>query len=281
MRYSHFELLLLALGVALVVGGLFIGPATSPDAPEVVGQLLMLVVLVGAVHWGRNGGFVAALVATLVYVYLALVLPDTRTLSDDVLTTIAVRVIAYGVVGVVGGELCGRIKYVFARLGKDPMVDDESGVYNAQYAGRAIRSNVGRWERYQTPFSAVLVEVDPRHTGRMGGLHRRTITRRIADHIRTDIRLVDDVAHIGEGRFVVLLPHTGHDGARTLAARLLRGLAHTVSLPEAAIGMTVMSCPTDVARLCKLAHELDGGACEPAAQAEPVVTEPIEAEQPA
>jgi hypothetical protein len=106
VRYSHFELLLLALGVALVVGGLFIGPATSPDAPEVVGQLLMLVVLVGAVHWGRNGGFVAALVATLVYVYLALVLPDTRSLSDDVLTTIAVRVIAYGVVGVVGGELC-------------------------------------------------------------------------------------------------------------------------------------------------------------------------------
>ena len=45
------------------------------------------------------------------------------------------------------------------------MIDDWSRVYNQRYAARAIEQAVARHKRYQEPFSAILVQLEPALTG--------------------------------------------------------------------------------------------------------------------
>ncbi|MEA5074876.1 MAG: hypothetical protein VB139_00825, partial [Coriobacteriia bacterium] len=68
MKYSRFEMLAFALGTAAIVGSAFV-PATAQVIPaEFAAQLLMIIILAGALHWGRNGGFITALIAIAIYV---------------------------------------------------------------------------------------------------------------------------------------------------------------------------------------------------------------------
>ena len=70
MKYTVFERLTLAVGGAAVIGTIVAGHRGAPLIEEIVAQVLLLVVLIGAVHWGRNGGFGAAVAASLIYVLM-------------------------------------------------------------------------------------------------------------------------------------------------------------------------------------------------------------------
>ena len=74
MKYSRFETLVLAVGVAAVIGSLFFSMGAAPILEEIIAQFLLLGVLVGAVHWGRKGGFLAATVASLICIVMRLAL---------------------------------------------------------------------------------------------------------------------------------------------------------------------------------------------------------------
>ena len=73
----------------------------------------------------------AALVASAILVVLELPIlssPDGITVAD--LVMIVFTIAAYGLVGIVGGDLCGRVKYFFARYDESATIDDWSHVYN-------------------------------------------------------------------------------------------------------------------------------------------------------
>lgn len=257
MKYSQFELLVLVLGGGAIVGSMALITGGDPQPAEVVAQLLVVFVLGAALHWGRNGGFSAALVATLVYVFMRLPLLLSEGFTREMLVLVAARVVTYGVVGIVGGELAGRTKYVFARFDANPLTDETTGVYNGRYAGAAIRSGVARWERYEMPYSVVRLSVSPAVTAGLRPQRVRHLVRQVASHIRNDIRLVDDLAHLGDGRFLVLFPNTGGAGAAVAGDRLHRGIIATLDVEEAALEVAVCSTENDTAALRKLAAELD------------------------
>jgi len=249
------------------------GPTANPAPQEVVAQLLIIVVLAGAVHWGRDGGFIAAIIASLVYVFMRLPLLTEQGLTPEILTMIGVRVLTYGVVGIVGGEICGRIKYVFARLEGSPLVDEMTGVYNARYAGQAIKSGLGQWQRYQVPFSAVELTVSDAIFEGLRPTRQRTIMRQIADHVRNDIRLVDDLAHLGEGRFMMLLPHTGKEGASVAADRVRQGVRDLLGAKDESVAAVVRSAQDDADQLSAIAFELDPAEDDAAAPPRELATD--------
>lgn len=256
MRYARFEAVAFLVGSAAIISSLFMSSTSRIIPAEVVAQLLMILVLAGALHRGRNGGFVTALIATSLYVGMRYQLLTTQGLSTDVISMMLTRVLGYALVGVVGGELAGRAKYFLTRDEADTMIDPVTRVYSARYAGRAITTAVGRHQRYGTVCSAVCITVSPAVWASLKPSRMGALMRRIASHLRGDVRIVDDVAYRGNGSFVIILPETDGDGAAVAATRLRAGVAGVIGCDHDDITTRVLSCGTDDVALVELAHAL-------------------------
>ncbi len=257
MPYARFEKLVIAVGFAAIAGSLFFSYQGTVVIEEIVAQLLLLGVLIGAAHWGRNGGFIAALLASLIYIMMRIPLViESEGLTGDIAALLAVRVLSYGLVGIVGGELCSRLKYLFARLESSSSVDDWSQVYNQQFITRALETVLGQFDRYHSPFSVVLVEIAPALTAELRPSRHRMLVRGVANHIRNDIRLVDEVGRLDDGRYLIVLPHTPRDGALVAAERVSAGVADVLGAKPDSVTITLLSAPEDRATIAELATEL-------------------------
>jgi GGDEF domain-containing protein len=262
VKYSHFEALALVLGTGAIIASVFVSPGNEPQAAEVTAQLLLIVVLAGALHWGRNGGFLTTLLAMAVYVAMRVPLLQSQGLSAEVVTLLVTRALTYAIVGVVGGELSARIKYVFARLENESLIDPQTGVYSTRYAADAIRSGVGQWERYTTEFSVVTITISECVFAALKAKRARQLMRQAADYIRNDIRMVDDLAAGTMGTFYVLLPRTDAVGATVVAERLSLAVRDVLSARDDAVSASVLSAAIDTQQLKNLADALNPAASE-------------------
>lgn len=261
MKYSRFEILVLSVGAASVLGSLFFTVGGAPIAEEIIAQILLLVVLFSAVHWGRSGGFIAALLSSAGYVLLRIPLViEAQGLTLDIASLVAVRVLTYGLIGIVGGELCTRIKYVFARLEGSASIDESSRVYNQRFMARSLEVACGQFARYETPYAAVIVELAPNLTEGLRTSKQLSLVRAVASFIRGDIRLVDEVGRLDDGSFLVLLPQTAMSGAQVAGQRLGSGIRKLLGAREASVVVTIMAAPEDAAALVELRTRLSDNA---------------------
>jgi len=257
MPYARFEKLVIAVGFAAIASSLFFSYQGTVVIEEIIAQLLLLGVLVSAAHWGRNGGFIAALLASLVYILMRIPLViESEGLTADIAALLAVRVLSYGLVGIVGGELCSRLKYLFARLERSSSVDDWSQVYNQRYITRALETALGQLDRYHSPFSLVLVEMASALTAELRPSRHRMLVRGVANHIRNDIRLVDEVGRLDDGRYLIVLPYTPRDGALVAAERISAGVADVLGAKADSVAVTLLSAPEDRPAIAELAARL-------------------------
>lgn len=245
--YPRFERLV--IGSTALFVGLRIGASVlrgGADPAEVVGELAFIFVAAAAVHWGRKAGTLAALAACIVY--LALQLPLLAAgLSSAALLLIVSRMAGYCLVGIVGGEIFSRVKYVYARSSGTDVIDDWSLVYNQRFVARALEKAIERHRRYKEPFSVVILSLSPSlpPTGRPEQL--RATVRTVASFLRDDVRMVDDVARIDDGRFVVLLPHTPAAATRLVAERLATGVCQTLGAKRNCISTRCLNAGEDPA----------------------------------
>jgi GGDEF domain-containing protein len=245
VKYSRFELLTIGIGGVAILGTVAFAIHPRPDWIELVAQLLLLVVLVGAVHWGRNGGLVAALGATLLYVVLRLPSIVAVGLEAEVLELILIRTAAFGVIGIIGGEICGRIKYFFARLEDSLSIDEHSRVYNQRFLAQLLANSLASATRYGTRFSMATIELAPCLTSELRPSRQNSLVRTVADHIRNDVRLIDDVGRLDDGRFVLVLPHTPKDGGHIAAARVRAGVRDLLGAKDESVTATVYGSDED------------------------------------
>jgi len=266
MKYARFEQLILGVGGLAILGSMVLSlQSGGPGLVEIVAQLLLFGVLVVAVHWGRRAGMYAAIAASLIYIALRIpVLSSSENLTIEGLIFMVARIAAFGLVGIVGGEVCSRIKYVFARFDDSNTIDDWSRVYNQRYASRAIEQARARYTRYGEPFSLVLITLTPAITGEMTPQRQRSLVRAVANYLRDDIRMVDEVGRLEDGRFVVLLPHTPKEGGEVVTARLASGVRQTVGAKPESVTAQCMGAAEDTVALGALNAELIGDqALEP------------------
>jgi len=263
LKYSQFEALVMTVGAVAILGSLAISGQGSLVIEEVIGQVMMLGVLFAATHWGRNGGFIAALVASVIYVVVRIPLVTAQGgLTLDVASIILVRILSYGLVGIVGGELCGRIRYIFARLQDSSSVDEWSQVFNQRFITRAFESACGQFSRYQTPYSVIIIQLADTLLSELRPTKQRALVRGIASYVRNDIRLVDEAGRLDDGRFMVLLPHTPRDGAKVVAERLHRGVCNVLGAREDSVTVDVFGAPEDAADMIALRNSLAGPSGE-------------------
>ncbi len=244
MKYSRFEALLLGAGAITVLGNILFILPEAREIREVAGQIMLLAVLAGAVHWGRKGGLIAAIAASVLYAVTLVPLANSvGGVDTGLISLLAVRVLSYGVVGVLGGELCGRLKYVFTRLEHSESIDEWSGVYNQRWLARLLDDALGQHTRYATPFSVVTLRIDTSMLQGLRPARLKKIIHSVANHIRNDLRLVDEVGRLEDGTFLILLPHTPGAGGAIVADRLARGVSDTLGATESAISTDVVAAP--------------------------------------
>lgn len=256
MDYTRFERLILSATAVLILGTLAATVASGAlGLAELVGQLAVLVVMSVAVHWGRRGGTISAIVASVMYLGLQLPLLSTAP-SVKPAVLLVTRLAGYLLIGIVGGELFARMKYVMAASDESGMVDQWSGVYNQRYMGRALNQAISRHQRYAEPFSIVLLEFDAALTADLRSDKVRGMARTAASFMRDDVRLVDDVSRLDDGRYLILLPHTPTVAAPIVGERLSNGLCGALRAKPATIRTACLGAPEDLAALQELASEL-------------------------
>lgn len=256
MKYARFELLAVGVGAAAVIGTIAIALGSRPDWIEIAAQALVLVALVGAVHWGRKGGMIGALAATLAYLLLRLPGIMTSGLQPEVIELVLIRAATYGFIGVVGGETCGRIKYFFMRMEDSLSIDEHSRVYNQTYVRRMLENSLAAAARYGTRFSVVVLELRPRLTAELRASRQRSFVRAVANHVRNDVRLIDEVGRLDDGRFVVLFPHTPKEGAQIAAERVRQGVRDLVGAKDDSVTTAVFGSDDDGEAISALAASL-------------------------
>lgn len=248
MKFTRFEQLVLGIGGAAILGAVALTlPSAPPEPVEILAQVLLFFVLVAAVRYGRRGGLIAAVVASVAYAMMRVPLLSSGEVTTTILLMLTSRIIAFGLIGVVGGEAFSRMRYALARLAGQSGVDEWSRVYNQSYLYNELDQARSRFTRYGETVSVVIVALAPALTADLSSSRQRALVRGVADHIRSDIRMVDEVGRLDDGRFCVLLPHTPKAGAHVVVERLGKGVRKSLGARDESVSVWYVSLPEDEA----------------------------------
>jgi GGDEF domain-containing protein len=256
MSYQQFERLVLGIGALVVTGMIVASMRVGVDVAEIGGDLLLLVVLWAAIHSGRKAGFMAAVVASVIYIGLTIPAMAAEPITLNALLMMSLRVAAYGVVGILGGEIASRVRYVFARLENESAIDEWSGAYNQRYVSVELAKARGRFARYGEAFAVVLLEIAPAVTTELSPQRKRTVVRSVASYLRGDLRMVDEVGRLEDGSFLVLLPHTPREGGRIVGDRVAVGVRQLLGSRDESVTVRCYGAAEDTLALASLAIEL-------------------------
>lgn len=268
MKYSRFEILAIGVVVLAVVGTIFATVSDSNRVADIVGQLMIVVVLFGGLHYGRRGALVSFLAATCFYAIFAFGFRDEISLARA-LEFFLLRTGVFAVVAVVGGELNVRLKYLFVKLEHHDYVDNITNLYNSRYMAKLIDKHINEFDRYGYKFSMASFTVNPDLLRPLTKKAREKLVKDIGNSvIRGNIRGADEAARLEGTTFSVLLPNTDHDGAICASARVegkINGYLDRQGLEtegEKAVGTEILEYPGDKDALEVMAVNLQDGLLE-------------------
>jgi diguanylate cyclase (GGDEF)-like protein len=112
------------------------------------------------------------------------------------------------------------------------ITDELTQVFNRRYLTRRLDEEFAKAERYRTPLSVLLIDLDhfKRINDRFGHQVGDQALRTVAALIRSNLREVDVVGRYGGEEFLVLLPHTPGPDALAVANKI-RAAVESTELP--------------------------------------------------
>lgn len=120
-----------------------------------------------------------------------------------------------------------------ARLEALATTDELTGLFNRRYFEQLLVVEHQRTQRYKTPLSVVLIDVD--HFKDVNGTYGHQmgdqVLRNLGSLLKAAVRTTDRAARYGGEEMCILLPHTPLSGAVELAERLrllVQDAAHTL-----------------------------------------------------
>ena len=119
--------------------------------------------------------------------------------------------------------------------------DTLTGVFNRRYFFELVQDEILRSQRYQSPLSVVLLDVDQfrRVNETYGREAGDRVLKDLAARFRKVLRAVDRTARYGGDEYVFLLPETPPEGGRIAAERICRQLeSESTPVPEGVVFLT-------------------------------------------
>jgi GGDEF domain-containing protein len=220
LKYIRFEVLAVAVVICAVLGTILATVSSANRVADIAGQVLILVALLGGLHYGRKGALISFLVATGLYAIFAFGFRgdiDTSTAWQ----LFALRTLVFAIVAFIGGELNVRLKYIFMKLEHQDYVDNLTSLYNAQYLSKLIDKHISEFDRYGSKFSLSSFTISDNLVTPMRKKARQKMVRELGNSvIRGNIRGADEAARLEGMKFTVLFPNTNHDGAICASIRI-------------------------------------------------------------
>ncbi len=114
------------------------------------------------------------------------------------------------------------------------IIDALTGVYTHSYFLKRLQEEFDRAQRYQTPLSLVLVEVDgfANIKDKLGEEAVNYILIKMANHLLSQTRISDVLARSEKDNFLIILPHTGEPGVLKESQRLRSSMDGMTFLDE-------------------------------------------------
>ncbi len=141
------------------------------------------------------------------------------------------------VVSALAGILHGRAQRVISRLADAVVRDPLTGLLNRRGYQDRLEAELKRADRYRTPLSIVLGDLDSFKAlnDRFGHRFGDETLRAFADICRHQLREdVDFVARVGGEEFAFVLPNTSESGAIFAAERMRHAIADRLRAPDGA-----------------------------------------------
>lgn len=257
LSYDNFKKMLIFFGGGVIIITSLLIFVNFRSITEVAGQLLFLVILLGAAYYGRDGGIVTSILATIIYA--SLFFPTIMSMGVlTVLPLILIRAAIYIFTGFVGGEICSRIKRFLTEVSNQQFIDPYTKLFNQQYCAKLIRAQIDNFERYNTIFSLVLIRLSDNIMKYLKQERYQHVLKEIAEGIVRDIRLVDEAARIGEDEFLIVLPYTPEDGAKVAASRVYNSLKKKLGEGDGA-NYQILAFPAHRSEVENLIQQLSAG----------------------
>ena len=100
--------------------------------------------------------------------------------------------------------------------------DGLTGLYNRSYLEMVINDEIEKAERYELPISLYILDIDhfKKINDKWGHPVGDTVLQMLADIIKNNSRSADYQFRIGGEEFMVILPHTGIEGAKEAAEKM-------------------------------------------------------------
>jgi GGDEF domain-containing protein len=207
------------VGVCAVAGTIIATLSSSNTAADIVGQLMIVVVLFGGLHYGRKGAAISFVIATGFYAIFAFGVRGTVT-TGTAAEIFLIRTAVFAVVAFVAGELNVRLKYIFIKLEHHDYVDDITNLYNAKYLSKLIEKYISEFDRYGSKFSLTSFTIKEEVLAPMKKKARIKMIKDVGYKIRGNIRGADEAARLDGTNFTVLFPNTNYDGATCASLRV-------------------------------------------------------------
>jgi diguanylate cyclase (GGDEF)-like protein len=164
------------------------------------------------------------------------------------LASLALVVLCSTGCAVLSSQLINALQAANARLRDLSQQDELTGLYNRRYVIARMEDELARRKRKLEPMTVAMVDLDgfKRVNDEEGHEAGDAVLRAVAQALLRATRRADVVARYGGDEFLVLLPNTDLDGARSVGARILdlsRAAAREVCpvIPvSASIGITAV-----------------------------------------
>jgi two-component system cell cycle response regulator len=184
----------------------------------------------------------------------------------------------YVVVGTPVGEIAARISSIMRRQerlrsmeqARDQAVlaaitDPLTGLHNHGYFHEYLRSELLRSERYNEPFSVILLDID--HFKRVNDSYGHPVgdrvLREVSRRLREVVRATDLLARYGGEEFAIVLPHTSPEEGRRVADKIRRAFeAEPIRAKEqlaipVTVSLGVGFCPLDGGNPAEILDRVD------------------------
>ena len=224
MRYRTFEAITLATALVAVLISIIISINRGSGVSAVLGQALFIPVLFFSLHYGRQVGFLAATTVSLIYLIARVQEVNVLSLSSLDGQLIISRAALFGFVGILSCELATRFKYVFAKFSDQRSFDQTTRLFSQDYLQTLIARLFHEYERNNRGFSIIFITID--WLPAVDAHIKKRRFSKLAKVIRDNVRLIDEVGHVNDDCFCIVLPDTHLSAANLVCERLesfLRG----------------------------------------------------------
>lgn len=218
MKYVKFErivILVIAIAIAVMAAAMIV---QKTDAVEIFGHLMMIVIIVCSLYWGKRGALTSFLVCFAVYTAARLIWIGDFSYGTALQLTIA-KFLVFGILAFLCSYMRNQFRYFFVKLEHQELIDNETQIGNERFLLKELSSRINENERYDIPFSVINLSLD---NDFVDGLRDQgtSVLRDISTAIlKNDTRSVDELAR-NRSDLMVILPSVGREGAEVCGRRL-------------------------------------------------------------